>query len=120
MIVINRYRVSPEIMPPPPRSEMEGLVPGSRVVFARTTIPSARQQLRGMWLGYSDEAVVYLNARPVFNGKNAWRFRDDGKGNGLVDYNDRIFLPLQKGSNELVIAVTEFMGGWGLQCKLDK
>ena len=73
-----------------------------------------------MWIGYSDEAVVYLNGTPVFNGKSAWRFRDEGSGAGLLDYNDRVFLPLKKGANELMVAVTEYMGGWGLQCKLEE
>jgi hypothetical protein len=120
LLVINRYRESPEIMPTPPREQMKGVVPGAKVVFARSVVQSDSVKVVPMWIGYSDEAVVYLNGTPIFNGKNAWRFRDEGSGAGLLDYNDRVFLPLHKGANELIVAVTEYMGGWGLQCKLEK
>jgi len=30
---------------------------------------------------------------------------------------DAVYLPLRKGDNELVLAVTEFSGGWGFICK---
>jgi hypothetical protein len=120
LLLINRYRESPEIMPTPPRKQMKGIVPGARVVFAKSVIRSDTARVASMWIGYSDEAVVYLNGTPVFNGKSAWRFRDEGSGAGLLDYNDRVFLPLKKGANELMVAVTEYMGGWGLQCKLEE
>jgi len=118
-VILNRYRESPEIMPTPPRKAILGIFPGARVVFAKTTIQSDRQAIRPMWIGYSDEAVVFINGKPIFNGKNAWRFRDEGNSAGLMDYNDRVFLPLEKGKNEILIAVTEFMGGWGFQCRLE-
>ena len=118
-VILNRYRESPEIMPTPSREAMTGIFPGSRVVYAKTTIQSDRQAIRPMWFGYSDEAVVFVNGKPVFNGKNAWRFRDEGSSAGLMDYNERVFLPLEKGKNEILIAVTEFMGGWGFQCRLE-
>jgi hypothetical protein len=118
LLILNRYRESPEMMPTPPRAQMNGTVPGSKVVFARTIINADRPETRSMWIGFSDEAVVYLNGKPLFNGKNAWRFRDEGASLGLIDYNDRVYLPLRKGANELLVAVTEFMGGWGLQCEL--
>jgi hypothetical protein len=38
---------------------------------------------------------------------------------GLLDLeSDAVYLPLKKGDNELVLAVTEFFGGWGFMCKL--
>jgi hypothetical protein len=118
-VILNRYVASPEIMPTPPRQAMVGTFPGSRVVYAKTTIESEGAGIRPLWIGYSDEAVVFINGVPIFNGKNAWRFRDDGSAAGLMDYNDRVFLPLKKGKNEILIAVTEFMGGWGFECRFD-
>lgn len=32
--------------------------------------------------------------------------------------NDAVYLPLKKGNNELVLAVTEFFGGWGFICQM--
>jgi sugar lactone lactonase YvrE len=37
----------------------------------------------------------------------------DGNFQGIVGFNDYIFLPLKKGKNELMIAVAETFGGWG-------
>jgi hypothetical protein len=32
--------------------------------------------------------------------------------------NDAVYLPLKKGSNELMLAVSELGGGWGFICQL--
>jgi hypothetical protein len=32
---------------------------------------------------------------------------------------EAVYLPLKKGDNELLLAVTEFFGGWGFLCKLE-
>ena len=33
--------------------------------------------------------------------------------------NDAVYLPLTKGRNELMLAVSELMGGWGFICRFD-
>lgn len=50
-------------------------------------------------------------ALPVRTDRNG-RFRPDVE-------NDAVFLPLAKGRNELVFAVAEYFGGWGLIARLD-
>jgi hypothetical protein len=71
-----------------------------------------------MALGYSDEVSVFLNGRILFEGKSAYRFRDPGFL-GIMDVeNDAVYLPLRKGANELVLAVSEYFGGWGFICRL--
>ena len=38
---------------------------------------------------------------------------------GLLDIeSDAVYLPMKKGDNELMLAVTEFFGGWGFLCQL--
>ena len=38
---------------------------------------------------------------------------------GIVDaQDDAVYLPLKKGSNELMLAVSELGGGWGFVCRL--
>jgi len=32
---------------------------------------------------------------------------------------DAVYLPLRKGTNELVLAVSELGGGWGFICRLE-
>jgi hypothetical protein len=55
----------------------------------------------------------------VFSGNNALSFRQP-KFLGLLDTeSDAIYLPLKKGRNELVLAVTEYFGGWGFLALLE-
>ena len=121
MVVIDRYRRSPSIVrffSDP--SERTGKRQGRKVVFARTTIYSERDQIRRMSLGYSDEVTVFLNSRPVFTGKSAFRFRDPGFL-GIMDVeNDAVYLNLKKGRNEVVLAVADYFGGWGFICRIDE
>src|SRR5262249_55751262 len=93
--------------------------PGSRVVYARTTIESDREQVRKLLLGYSDDACVFLNGRILYRGRSPQYFRDP-PFLGLVNpENDTVWLPLKKGANELVLAVSELGGGWGFDCRLE-
>jgi hypothetical protein len=72
-----------------------------------------------MAIGYSDEVTVFLNSQPLFTGRSAFRFRDPGFL-GIMDVeNDAVYLPLKKGANELVLAVTDYFGGWGFICRLE-
>ena len=118
LIVIQRYRRDPNILPPGDPEKKQEAVPGSKVVFARTVIHSDRDEVRKMFFGYSDKVVVYLNSKPLYSGNNLIGSREPGFL-GIVDVNnDAVFLPLKKGDNELVLAVTEFFGGWGFICRL--
>lgn len=119
MVVINRYRESPNVLPPEKEDRLRGDVRGGKVVFARTTIHSERDEIRKMSFGYSDEAVVFLNGAPIYAGNNTLSFRQP-EFLGLLDVaSDAVYLSLKEGDNELVLAVTEFFGGWGFLCKLD-
>ena len=87
--------------------------PGSKTIYARTTIPSDREQVKKLDLGYSDEVSVFLNGRILWRGRSAQGFRDPGFL-GIVNLdNDAVYLPLKKGDNELVLGLTELGGGWG-------
>jgi hypothetical protein len=120
MVVINRYRESGNVLPPEKEARLRGDVRGGKVVFARTTIYSDRDEIRKMSLGYSDEAVVFLNGAPIYSGNNTLSFRQP-EFLGLLDAaSDAVYLPLKKGENELLLAVTEFFGGWGFLCRLDQ
>ena len=119
MVAIQRYRRDPNVIPPADPEKKQARVAGSKVVFARTTIHADRDGIRKMDFGYSDEIVVYLNSKPLYAGNNLIGFREPG-ALGLVDVNnDAVYLPLKKGDNELVLAVTEFFGGWGFICRLE-
>lgn len=120
MLVIDRYRRSANTVrffATP--AERTGKRDGRKVVFARTAIHSDSAQIKKMSMGYSDEVTLFLNGRPVFTGRSAFRFRDPGFL-GIMDVeNDTVYLNLNKGRNEIVLAVADYFGGWGFICRLD-
>jgi len=92
--------------------------PGMKVVYARTSIESDRDQVKKLEIGYSDDVSVFLNGKILYRGRSAQGFRDPGFL-GIVNLeNDAVYLPLKKGSNELMLAVSELGGGWGFICRL--
>jgi len=86
-------------------------------VFARTTVVAKAAGTRALDLGFSDRAVVYLNGQPIFAGRDDYRSRDY-RFLGSIGYWDTLFLPLVEGDNELVVAVSESFGGWGVMARL--
>jgi len=119
-VVLYRYREAPH-----PRvsfandfSKRLEPQPGMKVVYARTSIESDRDQVKKLYLGYSDDVSVFLNGKILFRGRSAQNFRDPGFL-GIVNLeNDAVYLPLKKGKNELMLAVSELGGGWGFICRL--
>lgn len=87
-------------------------------VLARTIVRSARDQIKPLHFGYSDDVVVFLNGRPVYAGIGGWRSRYL-LFQGFVTSDDRLYLDLREGDNELVFAVYEVFGGWGLVAKFE-
>jgi hypothetical protein len=119
-VVLYRYREAPH-----PRvtfandfSKRLNPQPGMKVLYARTFIDSDREQLKKLYLGYSDDVSVFLNGKILFRGRSAQNFRDPAFL-GIVNLeNDAVYLPLKKGRNELMLAVSELGGGWGFICRL--
>ena len=92
--------------------------PGMKVLYARTIIDSDRDQVKKLEIGYSDDVSVFLNGKILYRGRSAQGFRDP-RFLGIVNpENDAVYLPLKKGSNELMLAVSELGGGWGFICRL--
>jgi hypothetical protein len=119
-VALNRYRESPH-----PRvsfandfSKRLEPQPGMKVVYAKTTIVSDREQVRKLELGYSDDVSVFLNGKILYRGRSAQNFRDPAFLGIMNPENDAVYLPLRKGPNELVLAVSELGGGWGFICRL--
>jgi len=119
-VVINRYRESPH-----PRvtfandfSRRLEPQPGMKVVYAKTTIFTDHDQVKKLELGYSDDVSVFLNGKILYRGRSAQNFRDPGFLGIMNPENDVIYIPLKKGSNELMLAVSELGGGWGFICRL--
>lgn len=95
-----------------------GIGPGRDTVVARLVIDSAVDQRKGLSFGYSDAVTVYFNGVATYSGTNRYQSRDY-RYLGTIGLFDRIFLPLQKGKNEVLFSVTEDFGGWGIMARLD-
>ena len=89
------------------------------LVVARTVIHADRNEVRRLVFGYSDDVTIFLNGRPLFAARNGLsaRYSTDL---GLMTPDDAVFLPLRPGDNELLFAVAESFGGWGLEARLDE
>jgi hypothetical protein len=119
-VVIYRYRQAPH-----PVVSFQGDFskrlepqPGMKVVYARTSIESDRDQVKKLYIGYSDDVSVFLNGKILYRGRSAQGFRDPGFLGIVNPENDAVYLPLKQGSNELMLAVSELGGGWGFICRL--
>jgi hypothetical protein len=95
-----------------------GIRDGRNTVYARTTITSGSARVVAIALGFSDRAVVYLNGVALFRGDDTYRSRDY-RFLGSIGWYDTVYLPLVEGDNDLVVAVSESFGGWGIQARFD-
>ena len=120
-VVLYRYREAPHLQVTFQGDFSKRLdpQPGTKVLYARTTIESDRDQVKKLDIGYSDEVSVFLNGRILYRGRSAQGFRDPGFLGIVNPENDAVYLPLKKGSNELLLAVSELGGGWGFICRLE-
>ncbi|MFL6299604.1 MAG: family 16 glycoside hydrolase [Terriglobales bacterium] len=119
-VVLQRYREAPH-----PRVSFQNDFskrlepqPGMKMLYAKTNIDSDRGQVKKLEIGYSDDVSVFLNGKILYRGRSAQAFRDP-RFLGIVNpENDAVYLPLKKGKNELMLAVSELGGGWGFICRL--
>lgn len=91
-----------------------------RMVWLKTTITATEAMVRRLDFGFSDEAYVYLNGRPLFTGKNLYNTPGMLAPRGRASLeNGSISLGLQQGENEVLIGLTNFFFGWGIKARLD-
>lgn len=93
-------------VPRSPRGEAE-------LIYARVFLDAPEEEIRKFSFGYSDYVSIFLNGEPLFFGNSAYQSRDE-TFTGVVGLHDMLYLPLHEGRNELVFAVVETFGGWGL------
>ncbi len=87
-------------------------------ILAKTIITSSAQQIKRLDFGYSDRVKVFCNGQLLYAGNNGFRTRDY-RYLGTIGYFDSVYLPLKNGKNEIIFAVSESFGGWGIQAKLE-
>jgi hypothetical protein len=119
-VVLYRYREAPhlDVTFATDFSKRLEPQPGTKLLYARTNIECDRDHVKKLYIGYSDEVTVFLNGKILFRGRSAQNFRDPGFLGIVNPENDAVYLPLKKGGNELLLAVSELGGGWGFICRL--
>ncbi len=120
-VVLYRYREAPHPRVSFQKDFAKRLEPqpGMKVLYARTTVESDRDEVKKLSIGYSDDVSVFLNGRILYRGRSAQGFRAPGFLGIVNPEDDAVYLPLKKGRNELVLAVSELGGGWGFICRLE-
>jgi len=89
---------------------------GKNSVFVKTIVSAKKDTLKKLEIAFSDAVKVYLNDQILFEANDIFRSRDY-RFLGTIGYFDAVYLPLKKGKNDIQIAVTERMGGWGLKAR---
>ncbi len=87
--------------------------------LVRVFVDASRAGTRRLDFGFSDFVTVFLNGRALFSGDNSYSF-DAPRRLGLISIDQgTVYLPLNSGRNELVFAVSEVFGGWGLMARFE-
>jgi hypothetical protein len=76
-------------------------------------VTADRAGVRVFDLGFSDRATVFVNDRPVFRGEASYSYA--GRREGLIGFDQaRLYLPLEAGTNDVVVMLSDSFGGMGL------
>jgi hypothetical protein len=97
-------------------ARVQGLADGD-TAFARVVVDSDAPRLQRVRFGYSDRVRVYANGALLYAGSNDYRSRDY-RYLGTIGLFDEVFVPLEQGRNEILFAVSESFGGWGILAQI--
>lgn len=90
----------------------------SALAFARLRIRAARTRTVRLDLGYSDNATVFLDGRPVFTGRFSYSYNFPRRDGLITPDQATVHLALTPGDHEVVVAVSDVFGGWGLMGRI--
>ena len=90
------------------------------LVFARYVVTARAAGRVRLTFAYSDGVHIFVNGKLLFAGESAFRSRDPGFLGIAALGRDAIYLDLAAGRNELVFAVSENFGGWGLAARIER
>lgn len=96
------------------------------LIWLKTTITSARAQVKHVALGFARQVWIFANGKSVYVDKNFYypaALRKQPLGRMSIE-NGGFDLPLQAGANEIVIAISNDLHsrghyGWGFEMRLD-
>ena len=83
-------------------------------ILTRLRVRARSAGTRVLELGFSDDATVFLDGRPIFSARSSYSF-DHPRRDGVIGLDQAmVYLPLAVGEHEIVVAVVDSFGGWGL------
>ncbi len=94
-------------------ARVHGIDGDENTVFAKAIIASEDARTTPLRFGYSDRVRVFLNGCLLYAGDNGYVSRDF-RYLGTIGLFDSVPLALRAGENELLMAVSESFGGWGV------
>jgi len=99
--------------------ELERPRGGSALAFARVRLRAARARTVRLDLGYSDDATVFLDGRPIFTGRFSYSYNFPRRDGLITPDQATVHLPLTPGEHQVVVAVSDGFGGWGLMGRIE-
>ena len=87
-------------------------------VLVKLTVDSDKSQVKKLDFGFSDKVLAYINGNLVYGGSNIFGSRDY-RYLGTIGFFDSLYVRLKKGKNDIVFALTENFGGWGLKARFE-
>lgn len=99
-------------------ARVQGVEKGKNTAFAKVTIDAKDAITKKLEYGFSDAVKVYLNGQLLASGEDGYGSRDY-RFLGTIGFYDAVYLPLKKGKNELLLAISEspMRNGWGVQAR---
>ncbi len=91
---------------------------GRHVAFLRNTLRAREPEVAVLEVGYSDDAMIWLNGSLLFRGSNGFNSRYPGFLGLIGNAAEHVYLPLRQGENTLIVAVAERAFGWGLKARI--
>lgn len=82
--------------------------------LARVHLASDRARTVPFQFGFSDDSSVFLNGRLLYSGVNGYSYNFPRQDGLITPDQTTVFLPLAEGDNDLIVAVSDAFGGWGL------
>lgn len=87
-------------------------------VAADTQLTSEHKQTCRLNIGFSDTLTLYLNGQVLMFADASYRYSKNRQEGLLHNKQLSVFLPLNKGANQLRAIVADSFGGWGLHASL--
>lgn len=99
-------------------AKVSGRTPEINTLLVRKILIADEAKTVRFQYGFSDRVTVFLNGKAIAYGDDRYLSRDY-RHLGTIGLYDSVFLPLKAGRNELIFAVTEGFGGWGIKAAME-